>query len=233
VQHHPAVALQRAEQPGGTSLLRRPAPPGDGVRAGSEPQPPAGRHGRQPAEDLNLPRFPGCFLFAWVAVGRGHAQPCLIVHRAQVADRGVPPGPVVDGLQPPEHLQAGLLLVCQWHRSISSHSKVAKKLSIRAWSKQSPTDPIDARIPKAWSLLPNARLVNWSPGPNDGSVHHRRAGRDPRARRADRGALTPTCASPSLRQRVISAWASQQVEHHKTDSHQGKKENQIPENFHR
>src|SRR6266540_2186256 len=58
---------------------------------------------------LNLPRFPGRFLFAWVAVADGHAQPCLILHRAQVADRGVPPGPVVDGLDPPEHLQAGLL----------------------------------------------------------------------------------------------------------------------------
>jgi hypothetical protein len=31
----------------------------------------------------------------------------------------------------------------------------------------------------------------------------------------------------------MSAWASQQVEHHKADSHQGKKDNQVPENFHR
>src|SRR6266508_2904630 len=57
---------------------------------------------------LNLPRFPGRFLFAWVAVIRGSAQPCLILHRAQVAKRRVPPGPVVHGLEPPEHLQAGL-----------------------------------------------------------------------------------------------------------------------------
>src|SRR6266511_2012626 len=58
---------------------------------------------------LDLPRFPGRFLFAWVAVAAGHAQPCLILHRAQVTKRGVPPGPVVHRLDPPEHLQAGLL----------------------------------------------------------------------------------------------------------------------------
>jgi len=32
-----------------------------------------------------------------------------------------------------------------------------KKLSISAWSKHEPTDPIDARIPSACSLLPNAK----------------------------------------------------------------------------
>ena len=45
------MPLQRLEQPGGAPLPRRPAPPGDGVRAGPEPQPPAGHHGRQPADD--------------------------------------------------------------------------------------------------------------------------------------------------------------------------------------
>ncbi len=53
--------------------------------------------------------------------------------------------------------------VRQCRRSISSHSKVAKKLSMSAWSKQSPTDPIDWRIPSARSRFPNARLVNWLP----------------------------------------------------------------------
>jgi site-specific DNA recombinase len=68
--------------------------------------------GRSPvtaAGQLNLPRFPGRFLFAWVADADGHSQPRLVLHRAQVADRGVPPGPVVDRLQPPEHLQPCLL----------------------------------------------------------------------------------------------------------------------------
>src|SRR6266545_6919086 len=36
---------------------------------------------RTPAGRLDLPRFPGRFLFAWVAVAAGHAQPCLILHR--------------------------------------------------------------------------------------------------------------------------------------------------------
>src|ERR671930_1639023 len=58
---------------------------------------------------MNLPRFPGRVLLAWVAVADGDPLPCLILHRAQVADRGVPPGPVVDRLQPPEHLQPRLL----------------------------------------------------------------------------------------------------------------------------
>jgi hypothetical protein len=44
------VSLQQVEQPGGASLPRRPPPPGDGVRAWLEPQPPAGHHGRQPAD---------------------------------------------------------------------------------------------------------------------------------------------------------------------------------------
>src|SRR6266545_56468 len=57
----------------------------------------------RPAGPLDLPRFPGRFLFAWVAVAAGHAQPCLILHRAQVTKRGVPPGPVVHRLDPPEH----------------------------------------------------------------------------------------------------------------------------------
>ena len=51
VQDHPAVAFQRAKQPGGAPLANRPAPPGGGVWAGPKPQPPAGRHGGQPAED--------------------------------------------------------------------------------------------------------------------------------------------------------------------------------------
>jgi hypothetical protein len=44
------VPFQRPEQPGGVSLPRRPAPPRTGVWAGSEPQPPAGRHRSQPTD---------------------------------------------------------------------------------------------------------------------------------------------------------------------------------------
>jgi hypothetical protein len=42
------MPLQRVEQPGSVSLPRRPSPPGNGVRAGPEPQPPAsGRRGQR------------------------------------------------------------------------------------------------------------------------------------------------------------------------------------------
>jgi len=51
VQDRPPVPLQWSQEVGGASLPRRPAPPGNGVLAGPEPQCPAGRHGRQPAED--------------------------------------------------------------------------------------------------------------------------------------------------------------------------------------
>jgi hypothetical protein len=50
------VPLQLAQQPGGAPLpRRRTAPPGDGVWAGPEPQPSAGRHGRQPADRHSQP----------------------------------------------------------------------------------------------------------------------------------------------------------------------------------
>jgi hypothetical protein len=49
------VPFQRAEQPGGASLPHRSASPGNRVRAGPEPQPPAGRHGDQSAEDQPQP----------------------------------------------------------------------------------------------------------------------------------------------------------------------------------
>ena len=49
------MSFQRVEQLGGTSLPRRPAPPGNGVGAGPEPQPPAGRHGGKSREDQPQP----------------------------------------------------------------------------------------------------------------------------------------------------------------------------------
>jgi hypothetical protein len=51
IQGHPPLLLQPVEQPGGAPLPRRAALPSDGLRAGPEPQPPAGRHSSQPAED--------------------------------------------------------------------------------------------------------------------------------------------------------------------------------------
>jgi hypothetical protein len=51
VQDRPPLPLQPIQDAGGASLPGRSPPPGDGVRAGSEPQPPAGPHRRQPAED--------------------------------------------------------------------------------------------------------------------------------------------------------------------------------------
>jgi hypothetical protein len=49
VQDRPSLPLQGAEQSGGALLPCRSAPPGDGVWAGPEPQPPAGGHGREHA----------------------------------------------------------------------------------------------------------------------------------------------------------------------------------------
>ena len=49
MQDHPSLPLQGAEQSGGALLPCRPAPPGDGVWAGPEPQPPPDRHGREHA----------------------------------------------------------------------------------------------------------------------------------------------------------------------------------------
>jgi hypothetical protein len=51
MQDRPVVPLQRSQEAGGASLPRRSPPPGDGVGAGLEPQPPAGGHRRQRAED--------------------------------------------------------------------------------------------------------------------------------------------------------------------------------------
>ena len=56
MQDRPPVPRQWVEQSGGAPLPRRPAPPGAGIGAGSEPQPPAGRHGRQPAKNQPQPR---------------------------------------------------------------------------------------------------------------------------------------------------------------------------------
>jgi hypothetical protein len=55
MQDHPPVSLQGGQQPGGTPLPGRTLSPGDGVRAGLEPQPPAGRHSRERANDQSQP----------------------------------------------------------------------------------------------------------------------------------------------------------------------------------
>jgi hypothetical protein len=55
VQDRPPLPLQRSQDAGGASLPRRSPPPGDGLRAGLEPQLPAGRHGRQRAKDQSKP----------------------------------------------------------------------------------------------------------------------------------------------------------------------------------
>jgi len=51
MQDSPPLSLKRPEQPGGAPLPHRPPSPGDGVRAGPEPQPPAGGHGRERGDD--------------------------------------------------------------------------------------------------------------------------------------------------------------------------------------
>jgi hypothetical protein len=54
---------------------------------------------------------------------------------------------VVPTLDEIEHREAGLDLGLRLWRLSSSHSRVAKKLSHMALSKQSPTEPIDGRTP--------------------------------------------------------------------------------------
>ena len=56
MQDRPSLPLQRVEQPGGAPLPRRPPPPGDGLRAGSEPQPPASRRHGQRSNHQSQPR---------------------------------------------------------------------------------------------------------------------------------------------------------------------------------
>ncbi len=48
-------------------------------------------------------------------------------------------------------------------RSSSSHSRVAKKLSAIALSKQSPTEPIDSATPRSRQRAPKASEVYWQP----------------------------------------------------------------------
>src|SRR4051795_3142386 len=48
-------------------------------------------------------------------------------------------------------------------RSSSSHSRVAKKLSHRALSYASPTEPIEGRTPASLQRLPKASEVYWLP----------------------------------------------------------------------
>ena len=52
-------------------------------------------------------------------------------------------------------------------RSSSSHSRVAKKLSAMALSKQSPTEPIDGTTPHRRQRSPKAKEVDWQPWSGD------------------------------------------------------------------
>jgi transposase InsO family protein len=51
----------------------------------------------------------------------------------------------------------------KWRRSSNSHSRVAKKLSHIALSKQSPTEPIDGRTRASRQRSPKAIEVYWVP----------------------------------------------------------------------
>jgi hypothetical protein len=52
-----------------------------------------------------------------------------------------------------------LVNVFHLRRSISSHSRLAKKLSAMALSYVSPTAPIDGRTPISFQRLPKSKLV--------------------------------------------------------------------------
>jgi len=51
----------------------------------------------------------------------------------------------------------------QIRRSMSSHSRLAKKLSAMALSQASPTLPIEGRTPICAERRPNSTLVYWLP----------------------------------------------------------------------
>jgi len=92
-------------------------------------------------------------------------MPSLEFDRREVLNRGVAPARVVPTFDELEHrhLRFGL---CNFVRSSSSHSKVAKKLSASALSKQSPTDPIEGRTPACRQRSPKAMevyCVPWTP----------------------------------------------------------------------
>ena len=59
---------------------------------------------------------------------------------------------------------AGLGLGLEAGRSSNSDSRVAKKLSHMALSKQSPTEPIGGRTPASSQRLPKASEVYWCRG---------------------------------------------------------------------
>src|SRR3954469_18064962 len=92
-------------------------------------------------------------------------------------------------------------------RSSSSHSRVAKKLSHRALSYASPTEPIEGRTPASLQRLPKASEVYWLPpafagagsGPNDGSPLAADAGRGPCSGCPDPARLADGSPSPNRR----------------------------------
>jgi hypothetical protein len=87
----------------------------------------------------------------------------LVVGRAEVAEGRVPPARVVEAFQVVKTAMRAWERVAKRWRSSSSHSRVAKKLSVMALSKQSPTEPMEATRPASPSRRPNASEVYWQP----------------------------------------------------------------------
>ena len=70
---------------------------------------------------------------------------------------------VVPALDEIEDRDAGLGLGLEAPPAEQLHSRVAKKLSHMALSKQSPTEPIEGRTPACSQRLPKASEVYWLP----------------------------------------------------------------------
>ena len=71
----------------------------------------------------------------------------FVVDRRQIVERGVAAMgvvPALDEIEDPMRASTWVLKRCRLSRS---HSRVAKKLSHMALSKQSPTEPMDGRTP--------------------------------------------------------------------------------------
>ena len=86
----------------------------------------------------------------------------FIVGGAEVVQRRVPAAAVVEGLDVVEDRGGRVGSGRPRAASRSSVSRVAKKLSAMALSKQSPTEPIESAMPASRQRRPNARLVYWA-----------------------------------------------------------------------
>ena len=84
-------------------------------------------------------------------------------HRRQISERRAPAPWIVKPSMKANTARRASACVLKRHRSSSSHSSVAKKLSAIALSQASPTEPIEGRTPASRQRLPKAMDVYCEP----------------------------------------------------------------------